>query len=201
MEKVFSNIYEKKIWGSNNNPNYKGSSGDGSSIDININTYIPYLQKFIKLNNIKSVVDLGCGDFICGNLIYNSLDVKYTGYDTYDKVIEHNKNTHSSLKYNFIHSDFYNDKENIVSADVCILKDVIQHWSLQHIYTFLDYLVKSNKFKYILICNCCYQTEDNTDIKDGDFRPLSCKYFPLKKYNFMTQYKYSSKEVSGIKLN
>jgi hypothetical protein len=199
MEKVFSNIYEKSIWGSNNNPNYKGSSGSGSDINYNINTYIPFLKKFITKNNIKSVVDLGCGDFRCGPLIYHSLDVKYTGYDTYDKIIKNNLINNPNLKYNFIHSDFFKNKENIISSDLCILKDVIQHWSLHNIYTFLDYLVESKKFKYILVCNCCNQTQDNTDIKDGDFRQLSANFFPLKKYNFNIQYKYNSKEISGIK--
>ncbi len=80
------------------------------------------------------------------------------------------------------------------------LKDVIQHWSLDNIYTFLDYLVNHKKFKYILICNCCNQKCDNTDIKNGDFRPLSCDYLPLKKYNPIKLYNYHSKEISVIKL-
>ena len=55
-------------------------------------------------------------------------------------------------------------------------------------------------FKYILICNCGYQTIDNTDIVDGEFRPLSCDFLPLKKYNPIKIYKYDTKEVSIIKL-
>ena len=80
------------------------------------------------------------------------------------------------------------------------MKDVIQHWSLHNIYNFLDYLVENKKFKYILICNCCNQRKDNTDIEDGDFRELSCYYFPLKKYNPIKIYNYHSKEVSVIQI-
>lgn len=201
MDSIFTNVYENKLWGDNNVVHYNGSSGDGSNIDYNINSYVPFLKQFIFNNNIKRVVDLGCGDFKCGKLIYEKLDVLYTGYDVYKKVIDYNESTHSRPKYSFITLDFCNNKESIVSGDMCILKDVLQHWSLNNINTFLDYLIENKKFKYIWICNCSYQEIDNTDISDGEFRPLSCHYYPLKKYNPIKIYTYNSKEVSLIIIN
>ena len=198
MEQTFTNVYESKSWGNNNIAEYNGSSGEGSTLNYNKDTYVPFLKKFINDNNIKNIVDLGCGDFICGKIIYDDLDILYTGYDTYKKVVDYNSKNHSLPKYSFIHLDFCNNKENIISGDLCILKDVIQHWSLDNIYTFLDYLVEYKKFKYILICNCCNQTLDNTDINNGGWRALSCEYFPLKKYNPTKLYNYNSKEVSVI---
>ena len=200
MEKVFTNVYENNIWGNNNNTEYSGSSGGGSDIDFNKDNYVPFLKKFITDNNIKNVTDLGCGDFRCGKLIYDDLDVLYTGYDAYKKIIDYNSNHYSLPKYSFIHLDFCNNKENILNGELCILKDVIQHWSLDNIYTFLDYLIEYKKFKYILICNCCRQKQDNTDIQNGDFRSLSCEYLPLKKYNPVKLYNYNSKEVSVIEI-
>jgi hypothetical protein len=201
MEQIFTSIYENKVWGDNNMKEYNGSSGQGSNVDYNIDTYVPFLQKFLTDNNIKTIVDLGCGDFKCGNLIYDSLDVKYIGYDAYKKLIEFNSNQNTNEKYTFIHLDFCNDKEKILNGDVCILKDVIQHWTLSNIYSFLDYIVENKKFKYILICNCCNQERDNTDIPTGLWRPLSCEYFPLKKYNAIKLYNYYLKEVSVIEIN
>jgi hypothetical protein len=203
MEEVFTNIYENNAWGNNYNDEYTGSSGPGSDLQYNPSTYIPFLQKFIITNNIKTVVDLGSGDFICGKLTYDDLDILYTGYDTYKKVIDYTSKYNLKPKYTFIHLDFYNNKENIICADLCILKDVIMHWSLDYIYTFLDYLVESKKFKYILICNCCNQTNDNTTINTGDWRQLSCDYLPLKKYNPKKLYNFFShveKEVSVIEI-
>ena len=201
MEKTFTNIYERKIWGNNKNTEYNGSSGHGSTLKYNKDTYIPFLKKFITDNNIKNIVDLGCGDFICGKIIYDDLDILYTGYDAYKKVIDYNSKKQSLPKYSFIHLDFCKNKENIINGDLCILKDVIQHWSLDNIYTFLDYLVEHKKFKYILICNCCNQRKDNTNIKNGSFRTLSCEYFPLKKYNPKKLYNYHTKEISVIEIN
>jgi hypothetical protein len=200
MEICFTNVYENKIWGNNNKVEYNGSSGSGSSIEYNKDTYVPFLKKFIIDNNIQNIVDLGCGDFRCGKLIYDDLNIKYTGYDVYKKVIEYNLNNNALPKYSFIYLDFCNNTENIINGDICILKDVIQHWSLYDIYKFLDYLVENKKFKYILICNCCNQRQDNTDILNGDFRELSCEYLPLKKYNPIKLYNFYSKEVSVIKI-
>ena len=201
MEQIFTNIYETKVWGDNSDAEYNGSSGGGSNIDYNKNTYVPFLKKFIIDNNIKTVVDLGCGDFKCGKLIYDDLNIiSYTGYDTYKKVIDYNLTQYSLPKYTFTHLDFCNNKEKIIGGDLCILKDVIQHWSLESIYNFLDYLIETKKFKYILICNCCNQTQDNTTIANGGFRPLNCNYLPLKKYNTKKLYNYHTKEVSVIEV-
>ena len=44
--------------------------------------YIQFLIKFIREHDIHTVVDIGCGDFRCGKLIYDDLNISYTGYDT-----------------------------------------------------------------------------------------------------------------------
>jgi len=197
MEQVFTTIYENNLWGNNANAYYNGSSGGGSDINYNKDTYVPFLKKFIVDNNIKNIVDLGCGDFRCGKLIYDDLDINYTGYDAYKKIIDYNSQQYPLPKYSFTHLDFSN-KESIANGDLCILKDVLQHWSLDNIYNFLDYLVENEKFKYILICNCSIQAEDNTNIPNGYWRHLSCDYFPLKKYKPTKLYTYHTKEVCVI---
>jgi len=198
--KYFTKIYRMREWGNNNNPKYRGSSGEGSTLDFNKDTYIPFLKKFIIENNIQSIVDLGCGDFICGTYIYEDIDnVKYNGYDAYKQLIHHHQSVYKDTKYNFLHLDFFNNKEYIIDGDLYILKDVLQHWSINDITIFLDYLISHKVFKYILIINCSYQTNDNVDIDTGKFRPLSADYLPLKKYNPEILYKYNTKEVSVIK--
>lgn len=200
MEHIFTIVYETNKWGNNNIKQYTGSSGAGSAINFNRDTYVKFLKKFIIDNNVKQVVDLGCGDFLCGTLLYSDLDISYTGYDVYKKVIDYNGSQFPSPKFTFNHLDFCNEKHNIKSGDLCILKDVLQHWSTKNIYNFLDYLVASKKFKYILICNCCGQKSDRDDINDGNWRQLSSKYLPLKKYNPTILYTYHTKEVSVIEI-
>ena len=57
-----------------------------------------------------------------------------------------------------------------------------------------------HKFKYVLVCNCGYQTQDNTDIETGDFRPLSCRFLPLRRYHPKMVLNYHTKEVSLIEV-
>ena len=197
---IFTEIYNNNTWGTNICDEYKGNSGGGSNPIINITTYVPFLQNFIKNNYILSVVDLGCGDFRVSKEIYSKLQyINYCGYDIYTDMIKCHKMNIIGSNFTFECMDFYKYKENIHCGDLCILKDVLQHWKNEDIYCFLDYLITSKKFKYILICNCGNQTVDHNDILEtGKWRELSCDYFPLKKYNPKVVYKYSTKEVCLI---
>ena len=195
MEETFNNVYKRNEW--------LIDSGPGSTIEYNRSFYIPFLKEFIINNNIKTVSDCGCGDFKCGELIYGDLDIKYIGYDcVYNNIIEqHMLKYNDNKKYSFFHLDIFSDRDLIISGDLCILKDILCHWKLQHIYTFLDYLVESKKFKYILIINCCGQIEDETDIiNNGCFHSLSCDFLPLKKYNIKKLCNYNTKEISVINI-
>ena len=197
-EEIFTSIYTRCYWGSNQDKKYKGSSGQGSALNYNKNTYIPFLREFIKDKNIQTVVDLGCGDFRCGPSLYYDLDIIYHGYDAYKSLIDKHLEEDLSPKYNFYHLDFFGKKEEIIPGDLCILKDVLQHWSTSDINIFLEYLIRTKKFKYILITNCSHQKSVNREIKTGDYRPLTCEELPLKKYGATKQLKWDTKEVSLI---
>jgi len=195
MEETFTNVYNRNEW--------LIDSGPGSTVEYNRYFYIPFLRNFIINNRIQTITDLGCGDCKCLNLIYDDLDVKYVGYDcAYENIInKHIATYHENKKYKFIHLDIFNNKEDIIGGDMCILKDILRHWKLENIYLFLNYLVESKKFKHILITNCCGQTEHNTEIIDnGCFHPLSANFYPLLKYNAKKLCNYNTKEISVITL-
>ena len=70
------------------------------------------------------------------------------------------------------------------------------HWKLEAIYQFMDCLITSRKFEFILLINCCNRTQDETDINEhGTWRPLSGLYLPLNKYKPTTLTKYNDKEI------
>ena len=192
----FIDIYRNNIWGEDNCDMYKGTSGLGSKIYYNTE-YILKIREFIDKNNIKTIVDLGCGDFLCGSELYSDKDICYTGYDIYPDVINHNSNLLNNSKYEFICLDFYNCKDQIKSADLCIIKDVLQHWPLSYINNFLNYIV--GKFSNIIICNDYTNSKDNVDIKIGQCRDLSIYNNPLKQFNGKLLFRYNTKEVSLIK--
>ena len=172
------------------------------------NSTTTFIHKFLKKYKIKSVVDLGCGDFRIGLLLYGKKNIDYTGYDAYKGVIDYNNDKFKEHQnFHFIHSDFTSvkDRENINNADLCIIKDVLQHLPNDIIIKFMDYITKSNKFKYILLINCYNTTPENTkvyrkDIVGGEFSSLSALRYPLNKYGGRVIYKWDTKEVSLITL-
>ena len=207
---IFTSIYETNYWGDNNNKKYKGTSGDGSSIEYNKNTYIPFLRNFIEKYKIKTIVDLGCGDFRIGLTLYDKLNIEYTGYDAYEGVINFNKDKFKEHpNFNFIHSDFSAEeyREYLEEADLCIIKDVLQHWPTKNVIEFMDFITKSKKYKYILLINCFFNIEApkndykyRKDIILGDVSSLSSSRFPLNKYGGEILYTWDTKEISLITL-
>jgi SAM-dependent methyltransferase len=194
--KLFTQIYENNEWGDNKNSVYKGSSGNGSSILFN-KEYIHFMKEFIDTNNVKKVIDLGCGDWQSSHLIYENRDIKYYGYDAYEKIIVNNSKTYP--QFTFTHLDILNEIDSIEdSCDLCILKDVLQHWTCNEIKYIMDKLVLKS-IKYIIIINCCNQKYDNQD-EPIRSRPLSIKYEPLKSYKFKHLFNYNNKEVSLLSL-
>jgi SAM-dependent methyltransferase len=198
---TFTRIYENNVWGNDDSEDYKGSSGYGSKKEYNLNTYIPFVRDFIEINNIKSIVDLGCGIFDNSAPIYEGMDVDYCGYDAYQKTIEHNKN---HFGYEFVELDFLNDFKMVKEAELCILKDVVQHWPFADIKDFFNKVFKTMKFKYVLMCNGVDLHRENSgrDISVGGFRTISAKHNVFKPFSPRVIYNYGdhieSKEVSLI---
>ena len=88
LKDVFKEIYLKKMWCPENEKfNFKFYSGSGSHYPEFVLKYLKETSSFLcSLNKKPDVVDLGCGDFAWGSLIYDDLDILYTGYDAYKKV-------------------------------------------------------------------------------------------------------------------
>lgn len=159
---IFTEIYDKNVW---------GGSGGGSSPENTVE-YRKLLQRFLKDRNIKTVVDFGCGDWGFSHLI-DWTGIDYTGLDCVQSVIDANKRKYA---HRFVMSDNLNG----YAADLLIMKDILQHWSVAQINAHLSNL---HRFKYILITNTASQEFDNQDITPGDTRGLCARFEPLKKYN------------------
>ena len=169
----FTKIYNTDAW--------VNGSGIGSNIKNTI-VYNKYICEFIKNNNINSITDIGCGDWQSSYLIYQQFDnIDYIGYDCVNSVIEKNNKNHP--KYKFCTLDILYNVEFIRDSDLCIIKDVLQHWKLVDIYNFLDKLVTKN-FKYIIITNNGDQQHDDLELNNiCNGRGLHSNFLPLKKYN------------------
>jgi len=181
----FSKIYAGGGWG-------PIRSGGGSSPENTVE-YREFLSNFIEENKIKTVYDFGCGDWSFSRLIDWS-NVKYTGIEIVESVVNDLKQ-YEDTNIRFV---FLNDVERFYKCkgDLLIIKDVLQHWTNKEITTFLDNV--KDQFKFILIINSSTQSEDWQETPERS-RPLSCRYYPLKKYNIEILKVYGEKELSIIK--
>jgi len=198
---AFKSIYERKGWGEDICEDYPGQSGNGSSMEFN-EEYIAFLKRFIGQQGIKSVVDVGCGDWRCGKAIYYKTDVKYTGYDCYKPVVDSlNKNYQPLSRFwTFEVKNCLLEADTMVEADLLIVKDVLQHWLDKEVTDFLDKVLSSGKYKYILSINCdCDENSREPLGFVGGWRRLGASHFILQKYGFMSVFKYQTKSVCLLK--
>ncbi len=171
-EGIFTHIYESGLWGKNTNG--KGHSGLGSILK-NVKAYVFYLEEFLKKEGIRSVVDLGCGDWSFSQYL-NWNDIEYTGIDVVKQVIKENQKRFSASNIRFMHAD--GSKRALPSADLLICKDVLQHLPNQEIALILK---ECAKFKYCLFTNDAPEvaTDSNQETYRGGWRPLDLTQPPF----------------------
>lgn len=196
---VFTNIYKNKVWGDSGNVFLLGSSGQGSSVEATDEYYNPFIRKFIEENNIKTVIDLGCGDWQSSYKIYDNTDVVYYGYDVYENIVTTlNKKYSNNKNYTFCFLDVVNDLYRVKDGDLYIIKDVLQHLNYESIYSLLDNILESKKAKYILITNDT--SKDNyLDIPNGGYRPINWDGLHLGCYVTEKMIRYTQKNDPRIK--
>ena len=174
MQDVFTDIYTKRLW--------FGGSGSGSLAENTV-SYRNFLETFISDNEIKTVLDFGCGDWQFSRLI-NWKNVNYLRIDVVDCLIAENSNKYSSANIKF--ALFDPDLDALPAADLIIIKDVFQHWPNK---TIQEFIPKLSLYQFNLITNTkeSYKMDNgefldmglNRDIDLGDFRPLDLALTPF----------------------
>ena len=143
LNDIFSQIYQKKHWGSK--VSVGSDSGEGSNPDIAL-PYVNFIEQIIVKYKVGSVLDFGHGDWEMWR-DYRFENVQYTGLD----VVEFLSNE-LSIKYGGADRKFITINNDSVypDSDLFICKDVLQHLSSQDI---KNIWAKINKYKLIILCN------------------------------------------------
>lgn len=161
---VFNTIYSHRVWG--------GGSGAGSDPTA-VRDYAALLQNFVISNGVRSIVDIGCGDWRFSRYIEWG-SCSYFGIDVVPSVIEANKRQFARDNVRFSCSNPLDDDFTVPAADLLLMKDVLQHLSNENV---LKLLRLARRFKFALITND-YMPE-NTDCNNGDTRPLDLRALPF----------------------
>jgi len=122
---VFEEIYAKGKWGAGKEDG-QFDSGSGSE-SLPSEPYIDLVRRYIQQNGIKSIVDLGCGDFRVGRHICEGLDVSYIGIDIVRPLVSHLNSNFSNQNVRFACLDIIDDE--LPEADMYLVRQVFQHLS------------------------------------------------------------------------
>lgn len=178
---VFSAIYSRDEWG--------GGSGPGSTLEYT-RSYRAFLEQFVVEHDIRSVLDVGCGDWTFSEAI-NWNGARYVGLDVTRSVIERNRARYPHVT--FEHHDG-RSLDAFRGFDLLIVKDVLQHWSNASIAAFLQQPALSS-FEHVLVVNCDDANEQNADIRDGEWRALNLFAPPFCMRDLRVAFAFKTKRV------
>ena len=176
---AFDNIYLNNVWG------YK--SGPGSDPKF-AKLWIKTVNYFLEKEDIKTVIDIGCGDWRLGRE-YNLENKNYTGIDISSVILNETKlNAKENIK--FIYGDF--EVIDIEPVDLIIIKDVLQHLPNTNIINIINKITKNSR--YALFCDDMSEN-NNEDIDVVGYRHLDLSEQPFS-FNFKKIAKFGDKVIS-----
>lgn len=128
LEDVFSGIYENDVWDREDGVRYH--SGPGSRADVTA-AYEDFVAAYINATpGIKTLVDIGCGDFQVSNRILSKLnrDVQYIGCDIAANVVAYNQERFgrdARIRFQQLNAAI----DEIPRGDLVTIREVFQHLS------------------------------------------------------------------------
>jgi SAM-dependent methyltransferase len=154
---VFTEVYVRNQWGPDKFDSGPGSRGEPANI------FTECVINFIKLHNIKVVVDLGCGDFAVGARIAPECE-RYIGVDVVPALIERNRTMFGAANIDFVSLDI--TKDRLPNGDLCLIRQVMQHLSNSQISRILR---KVSMFPHVIVAEHYPKIEGmpNIDIEAG----------------------------------
>ena len=168
IKDIFTEIYKMNYW--KGDQSISGTGSDMSQVQVIIKQLNPLIKKF----NIKTVLDLPCGDFSWMKYV-NLNDVNYLGIDVVEELITNNINMYSKKNIHFKTKNLIID--SIPKCDLIINRDCLVHFSFIDIYKSLQN-IKQSQSKFLLTTTFTNR-HSNIDICTGEWRPLNLNIIPF----------------------
>ena len=168
MKEVFADIIRNGKWSQH-------PCGPGSTMK-----YTAHLRKnlvpFLLEHEIKSVLDLPCGDFSWMSTTEIDKKFRYIGADIVDEMIRENKAKYPDVDFRVL--DLTIDK--LPAVDVLFCRDCLLHLSFYDIEKAFVNIARSD-IKYVLLSNWNESFNNERDIETGSWRYIDFSKAP---YNF-----------------
>ena len=166
MSSRFEEIYASNEWGH--------GSGEGSLPEHN-QGYVKFLGHFLVRSGVKTVVEMGCGDWQFSRGIRWG-EARYQGFDVVPSVVASNQQRHAREGISFVL--YSGEPAELPAADLLIVKDVLQHLNDATVQRTLAHFPR---FRQVLVTNCVNPRGPTVhrDIENGDFRYLDLRQPPF----------------------
>lgn len=168
LQEKFERIYQTNLWA---DPETR--SGTGSSLD-STRVLRERLPGALHELGTRVLLDVPCGDFTWMERV-DLTGIDYIGGDIVRSIVESNRQEKTGKRRSFIELDITRDK--LPDADVLLCRDCLVHLSYANIARVLDN-VRGSNIRYMLMTSFPGRG-DNTDIEDGDWRPLDFEAPPF----------------------
>ncbi len=159
LEKVFTDIFKSNVWA------YESEtvSGVGASLHYTENMR-KELSALIKKYNIKTILDMGCGDFNWMKHVISD-DITYIGMDVVKEIIENNSAKYATHTISFIHDEV--STAQLPRVDLIICRDIIPHLSYQWAMLLLKNIKQSGS-KYVLLTTYGDEARENKNLTEQE---------------------------------
>jgi hypothetical protein len=128
---VFADVYARRLWGGGADVYDSGSGSHGAAAAA----YTDLIRGLVRDHGVRSVVDLGCGDFRVASGFVDAV-ADYHGVDVVADLIAHNTREYGRPGVRFSQLDASVDEPP--PAELCLIRQVLQHLSNHQIATILD---------------------------------------------------------------
>lgn len=181
--RVFSRIYKEDRW--------NGGSGPGSAPDF-CRPLVAWLTDYLTQAEVRTLVDLGCGDFRWMPEVIRNTGVSYTGLDVVQLEAHQ-----PAPGVKFQHLDVSKtDPAKLPDADLYWAKDVLQHWPTAAITAWVDAFFAARPAAHLVVANCAGQVHHSRPLDDRwHFAPLEGHRKPLALFRPELLYVWSGKHV------
>jgi 2-polyprenyl-3-methyl-5-hydroxy-6-metoxy-1,4-benzoquinol methylase len=172
--------------------NWESLSGPGSSKSFTRDS-VDFINHIIKKHNIKSILDLGCGDWnwFCD---VDLSGCNYTGWDADELMIADNQSKYGTKNIKFFVKDIFNNE--YPQVDLIICRDVLFHVKFE----LSTKLIQDAKQKTIFFLSTCFREEKSNSgprgycgIENWGYFRINLNIAPFNLLNKEIEHKYESR--------
>ena len=154
----FTKVYVGNLWRGESSRSGPGSEGAFAEQKIDL------LQDLIERHGVRSILDIGCGDFFWMQRIAGAVD-RYHGIDVVEPLIERNRERFASKSVTFecvdLTADGARSEVEGEPFDLVVCFDVIGHLLNPEVDRLLDFVISRSGAKLFLVTN---RRDENSEL-------------------------------------